>query len=149
MTDPLHLPPRTDGPIVCDMTTAEDTADERLAEYGRLFERALVRRERDEGVLAFVFRDDPGVRETVESLARREAACCPFLEYRVETTGDEVGYTIINPVTSEERESVNTMLDVMYALAEHAADMDGLRARFAERDVEVVEAEPNRFVLRP
>jgi hypothetical protein len=131
------------------MTTAEDTPDQRLAEYGRLFERALVRRERDEGALAFVFRNDPGVRETVDSLARREAACCPFLEYRVETTGDEVAYTIINPVAGEERESVDTMLDVIYELPEHAADMDGLLARFAQRAVEVVEAEPDRFVLRP
>ena len=40
------------------------------------------------------FRGDPGVRERVDSLARREAACCPFADYRVETAGGEVIWTI-------------------------------------------------------
>ena len=44
---------------------------------------------REHGV---AFRAD--AREQVEDLARREHACCPFLDYRVEATGDEVVWTI-------------------------------------------------------
>jgi hypothetical protein len=87
MTSPLHLPARPDAPIACDMSTADDTPDERLAEYRRLFDDAFVR-------AVLTFRADAGIRERVDSLARREAACCPFLGYRVETKGDEVIFAI-------------------------------------------------------
>ena len=149
MTNPLHIPARTDAPIACDMSTAEDTADERLAAYRRLFEHALMRRDRDESAVAFVFRADQGVLETVEHLAHREAACCPFLEYRVETAGHEVTYMLTNPITGDERDSVDAMLDVFYALPDHAgSDMGDLLARMAERGVDVEKTEPERFVLR-
>jgi hypothetical protein len=126
-TTSRHFPARADTPVVCDMTTAEDTADERLAEYGRLFARALVRRERDADSVRFVVRADPGIYETVEDLARREALCCPFMEYRVETAGELVTYTITNPLSGAERASVDAALDVIYELPEHAAtDMNGV-----------------------
>jgi len=79
------------------MSTAQDTPDERLAAYAQLFERALARRERKQNAVVLVLRATPGTRELVEELARREAACCPFMDYRVETKGDEVIYT--NPVS--------------------------------------------------
>jgi hypothetical protein len=120
MNDVLHLPARADAPIACDMSTASDTPDERLAEYSRLFERALVRRDRGEHRVVFAFRAAPGTREQVEDLARREAACCPFLEYRVETAADEVIYTITNPSTGLERAEADVTLDAFYALADHA-----------------------------
>ena len=52
-------------PIVCDMTDASDTAEERMAEYGRLFAQALTGRERtDQGVrLRFRADDDPNRQE--------------------------------------------------------------------------------------
>jgi hypothetical protein len=131
------------------MSTADDTPDERLAEYGRLFERALVRRERGEGSVAFTFRADEGVRELADTLARREAACCPFVDYHVKTVGDEVIWAITNPVVGEERASVDAMLDAFYALPDHAgSDMDGLLARLADGGVHVDEPEAQRFVLR-
>jgi hypothetical protein len=111
MTKPLHLPARSVAPIACDMSTAEDTPGERLAEYGRLFERALLRRERRPGALVFAFRADAGMREAVDDLARREAACCPFLDYRVETAGDEVIWTLTNPAAGDRRASVEAVLD--------------------------------------
>jgi hypothetical protein len=95
MTDVLHLPARAGAPIACDMSTATDTHAERLAEYYELFQRAL------RGSVELRF--DADAREQVESLARREAACCPFLDYRVETTGDEVLFTISNPRSSPHR----------------------------------------------
>jgi hypothetical protein len=98
------------------MSTAIDTPDERLAEYARLFEAALVRRERLEHAVVFVFRATPGTRAKVDDLARREAACCPFMDYRVETVGDEVIYTLANPVDEPD---VDTMLDAVYALPDH------------------------------
>jgi len=114
MTDTLHLPAVPDAAVACDMSTATDTPEERIAEYGRLFERALLRRERRPD--SVVFHLAPDARAAVESLARREAACCPFADYRVETAGDEVVFTITNPVTDERRADVDSMLDEFHAL---------------------------------
>jgi hypothetical protein len=130
MTSDLHLPARPDAPIACDMRTASDTPDERLAEYGELFARAMVRRERPEHAVVFAFRATPGTREHVEDLARREAACCPFVDHRVQTTGEEVVYTITNPSTGMERADAEVTLDAFYALPD-AGPLD----RLAERGV--------------
>jgi hypothetical protein len=113
MTSILHLPARAGAPIACDMSTARDTPDQRLAEYAALFEHALVRRERSGHAVVFALRAAPGVREQVEDLAHREAACCPFLDYRVETTGDEVILAVMNPSSGADAEVV---LDGFYAL---------------------------------
>jgi hypothetical protein len=68
-------------------------------------------RERRADSVAFTFR--AGAREQVEDLARREHACCPFLDYRVETAGDQVVWTI----SGDERGVVQTTLDAFDALA--------------------------------
>ena len=79
------------------------------------------------------FRDDSGTREAVEDLARREAACCPFLDHRVETADGEVVWTITNAVTSDERAAVEVYLDAMYALPDHAGAARGTsRHRLAD-----------------
>jgi hypothetical protein len=114
MTNTLHLPATPDAPIACDMSTASDTPEERIAEYAELFHRALVRRERRADAVVFWLSAD--ARATVDSLARREAACCPFADYRVETAGREVVYTITNPVTDERKPDVDAMLDEFHAL---------------------------------
>src|SRR4051812_47836688 len=119
MTNVLHIQARADAPIACDMSTAPDTPDERLTAYNRLFERALLRRERSDDAVVFWFRADRGTRETVEALARREAACCPFLDYRVETLGDEVRWTTTNTVAGDARGSVDVILDGFYTLPDH------------------------------
>lgn len=148
MTTVLHIPAQLDVPIVCDMSAVSDTPDERLAEWARLFERSLLLRERRAGALMFAFSAQPGTRETVEELARREAACCPFLDYRVETIGDEVIWTVTNPIAGDQRASVDTMLDAIHDLPDHAgSDMDGLLGRLAERDVHIVEAGGGRLEL--
>ena len=140
MTNSLHLPARPDAPIVCDMSTAQDTPGERLREYGRLFETALLRRERRTDSVSFWFRADPGTREALEELARRESACCPFLDYRVETVGDELVWTTTNVVTGEEHVAIDVFLDALHALPDHpGSDIAGLYSRLAERDVHVVE----------
>ena len=140
MTNVLHLPARAGAPIACDLSTATDTPDGRLAEYGRLFERALVRRERTEDAVVFAFRATPGTREQAEDLAHREAACCPFLDYRVETAGQEVTFTITNPSTGMARADADATLDVFYALPDHAgSDHAGLLERLAGGGVRVIQ----------
>jgi hypothetical protein len=116
MTDILYLPARAGAPIACDMSTARDTPEQRLAEYGQLFEQALLGRERRADGVVFVFRDRPGIRERLDDLAHREHACCPFLDYRVETVGDEVIWTI----TGDDRAGVDAILDAFHALPDHA-----------------------------
>jgi hypothetical protein len=144
MTNPLHLQAWPDAPIVCDMSSAEDSPDERLREYGQLFERALRRRERRGDSVVFVFRATPDTRRAVESLARREAACCPFLDYRVETVDDEVLYTITNPITGEGRAAVDVGLDAIYALPDHAgSDFAGFVDRLADQGVQMTESPAN------
>ena len=119
MTDIFHFPARADAPIACDMSTATDTPEERLHEYRRLFEHAFVRRERLPDSVVLAFRDEPEVRNWVEDLARREAACCPFVDYRVEAAGDEVIWTTTK-VTGDQRAAVHVMLDAFHDLLDHA-----------------------------
>jgi hypothetical protein len=93
------------------MSTASDTPGERLAEYHRLYERALLRRERAAHEVMLWFRAEE--RALVEDLARREAACCPFLDYRVEAAGGEVVWTITNGGGDQEGDAT---LEAFYAL---------------------------------
>ena len=146
MTISLHIPAQPGVAIACDMSTAADTPDQRLRAYRDLFEHALVRRERRENDVLFVFRADGGTLATVEDLARREAACCPFLDYRVETVGDEIVWTTTNVVEGAERAEVDATLDAFYALPDHAgSDFAGFQGRLADRGIEVVEADAGRF----
>jgi hypothetical protein len=116
----MNLPARTNSPIACDMSTARDTPEERLAEYRELFARALRGRERRaDGV---VLRFDAAAREQVEDLVAREHACCPFADYRVELAGDEVIWTTTNPATGENRAAVDAVLDAFYALPDQDFD---------------------------
>jgi hypothetical protein len=148
MTNSLHLPARPDAPIICDMSSANDTPDERLREYGRLFETVLLGRERRADGVSFWFRADPGTREALDELARREAACCPFLDYRVEAADDEVIWTTTNTVTGAERAAIDVFLDALHALPDHpGSDIASLYSHLAEHDVHVVE-NGERFELR-
>ena len=94
MTELLHIAAMPGAPIACDMSTAPDTPAERRAAYDRLFARALISRdERDDGVV-FRLRADGHTRAELEELTRREAACCPFADYRLEAAGEELIWTI-------------------------------------------------------
>ena len=120
MSDLLHIPARLDAPVACDMRTAVDTPDERVREYARLFESALVDRERRSDSVVLAFRSDRHVRAWVEEMVRREAACCPFVDYRVETVGDQVIWTTTNTVEGDQRAGVDVILDAFHKLPEHA-----------------------------
>ena len=141
MSDPLHIPARLDAPVACDMSSAVDTPDERVREYARLFESALVRRERRSDSVVLAFRTDPDVRAWVDELVRREAACCPFVDYRVETVGSDVIWTTTNTLVGEQRASADVILDAFHELPEHVvSDAVGFVDRLAPRGVEVTES---------
>ena len=129
MTTSLHLPALPGAPVACDMSTAEDTPDERVREYARLFERTLLCHERRTDSVVLTFRAGAGTREAIEDLARREAACCPFLDYRIETVGNEVVWTI----TGDGRADANLTLDAFYAVPDHpGVDFAGLLDRLRD-----------------
>ena len=67
----LTIVERPGVPIACDMISAPDTPEERLAEYGRLFAHALVARERTADGVVFTFAAKPGVGAWAADLARR------------------------------------------------------------------------------
>lgn len=110
------------------MTHASDTPEERFAEYGRLFEHALLGRERTADAVELTFAAKAGVAEWVADLARREAACCPFFSHRVTFENGQVSWRLSSDAGPEAR----AILDELYALAEkRAADVRGLLERLA------------------
>ena len=116
--------------IVCDMTGAPDTGQERLAEYARLFESALVSRERTPGAMRWWLRNDEGIEAWAKDLAARENACCAFMTTTVTAAGDRVLWestAIDDPVARE-------VLDMMYELPERRwTDAGQAYARFTDR----------------
>jgi hypothetical protein len=107
----LSIVPRADAPVACDMTTATDTLTERLAEYRRLFEHALTSRESTATATTFRFAARPGVREWVCDLAKREAACCPFLAYEIDEQGEEIVWTTAGGLGASEMAILEEFLD--------------------------------------
>ena len=79
----LSIPAAPDAPWACDLSAAEDSLAERLAEYRRLFDHALIDQQATDTSTTYRLADRPGVREWVRDLAVREAACCPFLSFEV------------------------------------------------------------------
>jgi hypothetical protein len=111
-------------PIVCDLTKARDTAEERMAEYGRLFAQSLAGRERTGQRVRLRFRADDGVEAWVRDLAAREKACCPFYNFAVGAAGGEVWWDIslVDGVADGDDDMARTMLDVYYHAPDYAAD---------------------------
>jgi hypothetical protein len=117
MDQPIITPAVDSTPLVCDMTGAPDTQDERVAEYGRLFARALVGRERTADGIRFRLRADDGVEAWVRDLAAREKACCPFMDFAILTVGAEVHYDM----TVVDEPMARAILDEFYDLPELVA----------------------------
>jgi hypothetical protein len=88
MTELLHIPATPGAPIACDMSTATETPEERRAAYERLFQDALITRERRDDGVVFRLRGGDGTRAVLEDLTRREAECCGFADYRLEAGGE-------------------------------------------------------------
>jgi hypothetical protein len=125
-------------PIACDLTDAPDTAEERLAEYGRLFAQALTGRERTDQGVRLRFRADEGVDAWVRDLAARELACCPFLDIAVSTTGDEVWWEAGVAANAADEDVARMVVDDLYGLPDSVADgVSGMQRRLTERGLAV------------
>jgi hypothetical protein len=139
---PLIIPETPNAPIACDLTDAPDTPEERLAEYGRLFAQALAGRQRTADAVELRFAAKPGVTEWVTDLARREAACCPFLTHRVSADSTQV----IWRMSTQAGPAAQALLDEVHALPERFDDgFKGLLNRLDARGVKVVQPDPRRF----
>jgi hypothetical protein len=131
-------------PIVCDMTDAPDTADERLAEYHELFGTVLIGREHTDGGIRFTFRADPGVADHVRDLAAREKACCAFFDFVVDERDDVVtmdASVVDDPVARQILEEYYRLPDTL------PGGTAALFARFAEQGLDIVIEDDG--VMRP
>jgi hypothetical protein len=126
----LSIVPQPDAPIACDMTTATDSLAERLAEYRRLFEHALTSRESTATATTFRFAARPGVREWVCDLAKREAACCPFLSYEIDEQGEEIVWTLAGGLGASEMAILEEFLD---GPESSAGSSDAIAQRLADQ----------------
>lgn len=122
-------------PIVCDMTNASDTTEERLAEYRRLFGSHLIERERIETGIRFRFRSRDGLAEEIRDLAAREKACCAFFDFDITEHGDEITWDASvadDPIARQ-------VLDELYALPDSLTDSTpDLVERFAQHGLPIV-----------
>lgn len=118
MNQPINTHTVGSVPIVCDMTGAPDTPEERMAEYGRLFAQHLVERERTAEGIRFRLRADKGVEAWVRDLAARDKACCPFMDFTVATVGEEVHYDM----TVVDDDIARAILNEFYDLPEIVAE---------------------------
>lgn len=129
----MNVPP-VGTPIVCDMTDAPDTSEERLAEYRRLFGTVLTGKERTAAGVRFRLRAEEGVEAWVRDLAAREKACCAFFEFDVTADGEEVRWDVAVP----DNELAHGILDELYAMPDTLVEsVDVLRDRLAGQGLTV------------
>jgi len=107
----IVIPATPVAPVACDMTTAPDSPEERVAEYGRLFAHALVARERTDRAVVLTFAAKPGVEEWIVDLVAREAVCCPFFSYGIEHRDGQIVWS----TSTEAGPAAQAMLDALYA----------------------------------
>jgi hypothetical protein len=122
-------------PIACDLTDAPDTAEERMAEYGRLFARALAGRERTGKGVRLRFRDEEGVEPWVRDLAAREKACCPFYHFGISINNGQVWWDIslVDGIAANDEETARALLDEFYDAPDNAAGgVEGMKQRLAD-----------------
>jgi hypothetical protein len=139
-SDPIAAP----IPIVCDLTNARDTAEERMAEYGRLFAQSLTGRERTEQRVRLRFRADDGVEAWVRDLAAREKACCSFYDFRISATAGEVCLDIglVDGVADGDEDMARSMLDEFYDAPDNVAGgVAAMKQRLAQRGIAVTTSE--------
>lgn len=130
-------------PIRCDMSGAPETGEERLAEFGRLFARALIGRERTDDGIRFRLRAEPEIAPWARDLAAREQACCAFFDFHIAVVGDEVhwdarvGDAVHWDARVGDDEVAEAMLDEFFALPESApGGLALLEQRYADRGIQ-------------
>lgn len=120
-------------PLVCDLSGSGETPRDRLEEYRRLFDSALLQRLRTDRGIRFRFRAGAAGEERLRDLAAREMACCPFFDIGVRRVGDELWWDTV--VTDPE---AGLVLDEFYRLPEHVLEADALPNRMRERGLLIV-----------
>ncbi|TMR96291.1 hypothetical protein [Nonomuraea basaltis] len=141
----MDIPPSS-TPIVCDMATAPDTAQQRLDEYQRLFGRHLVGREKTAEGIRFRLRAEPGVEEQVRDLAAREKACCAFFAFDITTDGEQV----IWDCAVSDNDTARVILEEYYLLPETAVQSTAeLEKRLADKGLHFISdpATPLRYTV--
>lgn len=76
--------------VVCDLASAPDTVEQRIASYRQLFADAFIGRERTVAGTRFRFRADDGIEARVCELANLEKQCCSFFTFSITVVGGEV-----------------------------------------------------------
>jgi hypothetical protein len=120
-------PPAPVPVVMCDMTDAPDSGEQRLQEYARLFEAAFIARERTGTGMRWRLRADMGIEAWARDLATRENACCAFMTSTVTVTDGQVlwdAITIDDP-------AAHAVLDLYYDLPDARwVDVDEMHERF-------------------
>jgi hypothetical protein len=145
MTKLLSIAPQPDAPIACDMSSARDTLAERLAEYRRLFEYALISRESTETATTFRFAARPGLREWVCDLAKREAACCSFLAYEIDQEGEEIVWSTSRGLGAPEMAILDELLEGSGAVP---GGSDAIAQRLEDQGVREEAVQPRVVLAR-
>jgi hypothetical protein len=113
--------------VVCDMTDAPDTGEQRLDEYARLFAAAFVARERTDTGMRWRLRAYPGIEVWARDLAARENACCAFLTITITVADGQVLWD----TTTIDDPAARAVLDMLYDLPEtRFTDVDEAHDRF-------------------
>jgi hypothetical protein len=126
-------------PIVCDMTDAPDTAEERTAEWGRLLAAAYTGRVRTDGGVRLRLRADDGIEAWVRDLAARDKACCQFLDFTVTTAPGEVRWDVtVADGTVMDDDMARTIMDEFYNLPDTVGGgVAGMVGRLCEQGLAV------------
>ncbi len=85
---PLTAPNGGAVPVACTLTRGGLAAQR--ARWQRLAARALTERADTTGGVRLAFRPGPGVGAELRALVATEQECCPWAEWTVETTGQQV-----------------------------------------------------------
>jgi hypothetical protein len=120
----MEIPP-ADTPVACDMSTASDSPAERLAEYHRLFRRALAGREKTPSGIRFRFRAGDGIAQWVRDLAAREHACCAFMAFEVTAVAGEVHLDVAVSDSDAARAMLGQFYDLPETMGESPAALAG------------------------
>jgi hypothetical protein len=138
----VNIPPAS-TPIVCDMTTAPDTAQQRLDAYRRLFGQHLISREKTSQGIRFRLRAEPGVEDQVRELAAREMACCAFFAFDVIVDGEQV----IWDCAVSDNDTARAILEEYYLLPDTAPQSPAeLSGRLTAKGLTFI-ADPFRYTI--
>ena len=120
-------------PLVCDLTGSGETPGDRLQEYRRLFDTALLGRLRTASGIRFRFGSEGVDEERLRDLAAREQACCPFFDMEIRRVGDELWWD-----TEVSSPDAGFVLDEFYRLPDLTLGAEQIQARVYERGLQIV-----------